>query len=163
MASLSPYRYTVVIAPIAVSALFWRHGTTVVFMLYTGFTLLLLLLSAIDCDRLILPDSLTLPGAVLALLLAGQIVPVEEAYTGALVGGGGFWLLASCFPKSLGLGDAKLMLLLGALCGLRGLSVVLTVGTATGLAFALVTKRKCLPFGPFLSFGAFVQMMGVQP
>lgn len=163
MASLSPYRCAAVLAPIAVSALFWRYGLTTAFMLYTGFALLLLVLSAIDCDRLILPDSLTLPGAVLALLLAGQVVPVGEAYTGAFVGGGGFWLLASCFPKSLGLGDAKYMLLLGALCGLRGLPVVLTVGTATGLAFALVTKRNRLPFGPFLSFGAFVQMMGVQP
>lgn len=158
----NPYFWAALLSPVLTGALLWRYGLTTAFMLYTGFALLLLVLSAIDCDRLILPDSLTLPGAVLALLLAGQVVPVGEAYTGAFVGGGGFWLLASCFPKNLGLGDAKLMLLLGALCGVRGLPVVVALGSSCGLAFALTTGRKRVPFGPFLCLGGYLHMLGVQ-
>ncbi|MEG2005628.1 MAG: A24 family peptidase, partial [Bilophila sp.] len=123
----------------------------------------LLLLSAIDCERLLLPDMLTLPGAVLAVLMcSGQGLPLVDSLLGASVGGVGFWFLARSFPRCLGLGDAKLMLLLGALCGVRGVPMIVAIGSACGLAFALSTGRKRVPFGPCLNLGAYCHMLGVQ-
>lgn len=164
MTRSSPYFWAILLAPVLATALFWRYGLSLTFLLYTLISLVLLLLSAIDCERLLLPDVLTLPGAVLGVGFACMLgMPLPEILLGAAVGGGGFWLLAHVFPKKLGLGDAKLMLMLGALCGLRGLPVIILIACATGLLCAALTRRRVLPFGPFLSLGSFAHMLGVRP
>lgn len=159
----SPYFWAALAAPVLVFILIRIHGVTMAAVLFVCFTLLLLLLAAIDCDRLILPDVCTMPGAVLALAAAPYVgLPLTESLAGALIGGGTFWLLAWKFPQSLGLGDAKLMLMLGALCGVRGVPIIILAGSALGLTTALVMGRKIIPFGPFLSFGAYLHMAGVR-
>lgn len=159
----TPYFWAMLAAPVLVSILIRIHGFTLIALLYVCFTLLLLALSALDCDRMILPDALTLPGAALALAASSCLgLTFSQSLAGAVVGGVGFWLVARLFPQSLGLGDAKLMFLLGALCGLPGLPVTLFVSSAVGLATALVTGRKRLPFGPFLSLGAYLHMVDIM-
>lgn len=151
------------LAPMLAGSLVWRHGLSVPGLLYACFALLLLALSIIDIETLRLPDVLTLPGAGLALTASFCLdLPFVESLAGAVLGGATFWLFAWKFPQNLGLGDAKLMLLLGALCGLRGLPVVILVGSALGLLVAMAMQRKHVPFGPFLSVGAFLHMLGVR-
>jgi leader peptidase (prepilin peptidase) / N-methyltransferase len=138
------------------------------------FCTLLLVLSLIDLETSLLPDALTLPGAA-AAFLASALLPHAHtlgigwraALLGALAGGGGLWLLAWAYRRirgedGLGLGDAKLMLLVGALLGPVAVPLCLFTGACLALPAGLVAARSengnglrtALPFGPFLCAGA---------
>ncbi|MDR3641440.1 MAG: prepilin peptidase [Humidesulfovibrio sp.] len=145
------------------------------------FATLCLVLSLIDLETYLLPDVLTLPGAVAAFLCSALLPPHwtlgigwEMALYGALAGGGGLWLISELYRRvrgvdGLGLGDAKLMLLFGALLGPAAVPVILFAGACLALPAGLLAMRRNaaeggegsegglhtrLPFGPFLCAGA---------
>lgn len=135
---------------------------------------MLIIMSFIDFQEFILPDVFTLPGAVLAFagstLLVGM--PWLDSLLGALIGAGAFWLLQKGYyllrgVEGLGTGDIKLMLMLGALVGWQGLPVMIFLAAFTALAASLGYMAKNahqgmqtrIPFGPFLSLGAMLQIL----
>ena len=81
--------------------------------------------------------------------------------SGCLLGGGSFWLLSVLYRRfrgrdGLGLGDAKLMALLGALAGPLALPSIVLMASLAALAFSLIARHAAsdsLPFGPWLSAG----------
>jgi leader peptidase (prepilin peptidase)/N-methyltransferase len=126
----------------------------------------LIVLAGIDAETGYLPDRLTLP---LLLLGAGfSFAPFGpsplQSLLGAVIGGGGLWLLAASYHRlrgreGLGGGDVKLVAAGGAWCGAVGLPFLLLAASATGLLFALAQmasghKERALSaelrFGPFL-------------
>jgi leader peptidase (prepilin peptidase)/N-methyltransferase len=134
------------------------------------------LLAAVDLRVRRLPDVLTLPLALAALLLLGLVTPVPERagdWTTALLGtlalGGGYFVLWIVNPDGMGFGDVKLALGAGALLGWYGWPTVM-LGTLAGFLFgvlyggALVVARRAgrrtaVPFGPFLLAGAYVGLL----
>lgn len=140
---------------------------------------ILLMASAIDMECYLLPDVLTLPGAVLAFIVS--VLPMgmapEQALLGSATGAGLLWLMQRAYrllgTEGVGTGDIKLMLMLGALSGLGGLPVLFTVAAVCALLFhacsrlarllhlAAATRpvRRMIPFGPFLSLGGMVQVL----
>lgn len=153
------------------------------FLAAVGFGTLLLVLSLIDLATFLLPDVLTLPGAG-AAFLASTLLPRQHtlgigwqaALLGALIGGGGLWLLAWTYRRlrgvdGLGLGDAKLMLLTGALLGPVAVPLTLFAGAVLALPAGLLAARRpqgagsgaglltALPFGPFLCVGAAAYLL----
>lgn len=144
-----------------------------------GFGTLLLVLSLIDLETFLLPDALTLPGAALALFASALLprahtlgIGWRQALAGALLGGGGLTLLAWTYRRirgvdGLGLGDAKLMLLVGALLGPAAVPLTLFAGALLALPAGLAASRgahgdglrTALPFGPFLCAGACAYLL----
>lgn len=137
------------------------------------FGCLLLVLAAIDLEHLILPDRLTLGGTVLGLA-AQRWLPWRGSFLdhlgGALVGAGillavyGAWYLLRR-AEGLGLGDVKMMAMVGAFLGWRGALLTFMIGTfaaagvaVTSMLFGRLGLENKLPFGPFLAFGAAVTM-----
>lgn len=143
---------------------------------------MLLTASFIDLESFLLPDVITLPGAVLALLTAtfllgpgsgpdAWIASGTTALWGAGLGGGGFWLLRLGYRalrggEGLGLGDVKLMLLIGALVGPQGLPLLLLLAGVTALLAAIIYMIRTgqggqapIPFGPFLSLACMVHLL----
>ncbi len=140
---------------------------------------ILLMASAIDMECYLLPNVLTLPGAVLAFIVS--VLPMgmapEQALLGSATGAGLLWLMQRAYrllgTEGVGTGDVKLMLMLGALSGLGGLPVLFTVAAVSALLFhacnrlahllhlAAATRpvRRMIPFGPFLSLGGMVQVL----
>lgn len=135
-----------------------------------GLAIWLLALAAIDLDRYLLPDLLTLP-----LILAGLAysyvagVGLSFALAGAIVGygliAGLAWIWRVRFDREgIGLGDAKLLAAIGAWCGIFALPVVLLVSSASAIALILVfsvgqktiAQNAVLPFGPLLCLGFWV-------
>ena len=154
----------------------WRFGATPDFLVYFVFTGMLIVGSGIDLDSFILPDGITLGGTALAIPAAIFILktPWTDVLLGALLGGGTFLAVLLVFKylrgvDGMGLGDVKLMLMLGALCGPLGLPLItLVAGISALIAFLVIAcclPRKAhlreipIPFGPFLSLGAFVQIL----
>ena len=98
------------------------------------------------------------------------------ALLGALVGGGFLWLTGWTWEKlrnveAMGLGDVKMMLMVGAYLGWRLtiLTIFLAVlsGSVTGVALMIVNRernlQRLLPFGIFLGLGSIVSLLfGVQ-
>jgi leader peptidase (prepilin peptidase)/N-methyltransferase len=145
------------------SAPSWGDAATGAFLVSSCLALL-----AIDYDHQLLPDWITLPGVAVGLALSFVSVrrtPLEAAL-GAALGAGGLFLLAFTYEKitgqeGMGLGDVKMLGMVGALLGPAGVVVTLLLGSVSGslVGIALILSRggsakTKLPFGVFLALGA---------
>jgi len=145
---------------------------------YVPFSMALLALSAIDLEHRLLPDVITLPGIGLGLGLALILPHITflEAASGALLGGLAFYGVGWVYEKlrgkrGLGGGDVKLMAMIGAFLGAASLPLVIflsaALGCLAGIALAVVQGRCqrgqwqyiSIPYGPFLSAGAFIYLL----
>ena len=136
------------------------------------FCALLVALSLIDAEHFLLPDKLTLPGIVLGLagsFFASWTTPVQSLL-GALVGGGGLLALIGAWylvrkQLAMGLGDPKMLAMIGAFLGLRQVPFVLLVACTLGtiISLGLMASRRAnlqtkLPFGVYLAFAGFLSL-----
>ncbi|HEY6050588.1 MAG TPA: prepilin peptidase [Thermoanaerobaculia bacterium] len=127
-----------------------------------------LALLAIDAEFQILPDKITLTGIVAGLglsFLSASRSPVS-AFVGAAVGAGGLWLVAFLYERvagheGMGLGDVKMLGMIGAFLGPWGVLVTILLASVTGsiVGVALIAagagdRKLRLPFGVFLAAGA---------
>jgi leader peptidase (prepilin peptidase) / N-methyltransferase len=150
-----------------VAACFWHFGLTGEAVVGAYFCAALVVLSAIDAERRILPDLIVLPSFVIVLSANLVLAPERwKEWLGASLGASLFLFLALlAYPAGMGMGDVKLALLLGA-----GLGWAVSVGMMIGMVSALVAssvlfarhglaaRKMGIPFGPFLAFGAIVAL-----
>ncbi len=136
-------------------------------------TAVLIVLTAIDLDYQLLPDSLTLPLLWIGLLLNidNTFVSLENAVLGSVFGylclWGVFWLFKIITGKEgIGHGDFKLLAALGAWFGLASLPTIVllssTVGAVLGLALIAMGKQDRetqMPFGPFLAGAGLIHLL----
>jgi prepilin signal peptidase PulO-like enzyme (type II secretory pathway) len=124
--------------------------------------------SAIDLKHRIIPDAINLPGAV--LVYATAVAAQPDRWAELLVGGlagllflGAAWVVS---PKGMGLGDVKMVLMIGlalgkyvgvALFAAFCLSLIPSLGLL--MVKGLRARKIGFPFGPFLAFGAIVALM----
>jgi len=100
------------------------------------------------------------------------LVSVLGAVIGGLVGGGFLWLMGWAWERlrkieAMGLGDVKMMFMVGAYLGWR--LTILTMflgvlsGSLIGIALMIVERRfdsrKVLPFGVFLGIGTVASLL----
>lgn len=148
--------------------LFHKFGLTPALFYWLVFTSVLITISFIDIDHQIIPDVISLPG-ILIFSCAFYFLPemtIKDSITGILVGGGGLYAVALLYyllkkQEGMGGGDIKLLAMIGAASGLKG--VLFTVfagslfGTVSGILILACTKgakpKLKIPFGPFLSAG----------
>lgn len=125
----------------------------------------LVVVTATDLERRIIPNRVVLPAFVAVLALQTVSHPSPEWALGALGAAGFLFLTVLAYPGGMGMGDVKLALLIGALLGLTT-----PIGLMLGLLFALVpsvvlfarhgvrARKMKIPFGPFLAAGAVVAL-----
>jgi leader peptidase (prepilin peptidase) / N-methyltransferase len=187
------WRYPVVelVTAVAFGICVFKLGVTLAAAKYAILSAILITLIASDLADRILPDEFTLGGAFIGLLFA-PFVPLEryfvsiflpygwnpaiysvaESLFGALVGSGSIWLIAYLYEKlrhreGLGLGDVKMIAMIGAFMGLRyaleTLMLASVLGAVIGLLFIFATKKDSktyeLPFGTFLGATALLLVM----
>ena len=136
------------------------------------FLVLLVLLSVIDIEQRILPNRIIFPGAAIILVAQLAFFPHQAVdWLAAPVGAAGvFFLVRFISPQGLGLGDVKLMFLLGAALGKTIAPAAFAGGVAAGLwaLFLLVrhgssARKMAFPYGPFLALGAAIAVFFVDP
>ena len=137
-------------------------------LLGLALVLLLVPITLIDLDHRIIPNKLTLLGAVLAPLILVLTDPgaLPEHLIAGAAAGGFFLIVAIAYPRGMGMGDIKLAAVLGVFLG-RGVAPALFVaflaGTLVGAAI-IVSKgsrdgrKTAVPFGPFLALGGVVAL-----
>jgi prepilin signal peptidase PulO-like enzyme (type II secretory pathway) len=123
----------------------------------------LLVITATDILRFRVPNAVTYP-ATLTALLAATLMPggsVESALLAAALGGGVFFLLAVITGGGIGLGDVKLAVLIGAALGLPLAYQALIYGVIAAavvmglmLLAGIVHRRQAVPYAPFLALAA---------
>ena len=132
----------------------------------------LIALAGIDYEHFLLPDAITLPGIAVGLLasLFADWTDWRQALLGAALGGGGLWLLAQLWlllrhEEGMGLGDVKMLAMVGAFLGWQGVLVTVFLGSLAGalVGLALIAAGRLdlgsrLPFGVFLAGGALVAL-----
>ncbi len=163
-------------------ALFQRTGLTLGFLPLAAFVSMLIVLIYIDLDIQILPDVIDLPGIAIGLAAGathlGALYPdlvlsrtLLESVAGAAAGAGVLLAIALTYKlvrkiEGMGLGDVKLMAMLGAMLGWEPLLPLLLLASITGAVVGILVMMRSgkgmaqvpLPFGVFLGIAALVML-----
>ena len=151
-------------------AVYAAFGPGVPAAVYFAFISTLWVVTLVDIDHRIIPDIISLPGIPIFFLASLTIptVTVTESLLGILVGGGSLYTVAwaySAIKKADGMGggDIKLLAMIGALIGWKGVLFTLftssALGTTVGVGLMIGAGKNmkfAVPFGPFLSAGAVI-------
>ncbi len=159
-----PWRYPVVeaITALVLSALFAVHGLSPLFFVYSVLTLFLIPIAFIDLQT----------GFILGVILAFglQFENWKSLLIGAVVGGAillffgmlGKWMFRK---ESIGMGDVKLLVLIGVYMGFPEVVYSLFLGVfvagffiLVGMVMKKIRLSDTIPFGPFIAIGTVVYM-----
>lgn len=143
-----------------------RQG--LIFSLLFIFCSALVVVTFIDLEHKIIPDSITLPGIVIGFIASFFIPQLGwlNSLIGIVGGGGSLLLIAYGYElvakkEGMGGGDVKLLAMMGAFLGWKGvIFIVFTaslIGSVIGVGLMLAKNKDgtlAIPFGPFLASGA---------
>jgi leader peptidase (prepilin peptidase)/N-methyltransferase len=145
----------------------WHYGPTWLLASRLLLGCILIVLFAIDLEHHLLPNVVTLPGIVIGLAFSFVTTPGwQSALIGVVVGGAVPWLIAEAYYRirhedGLGMGDVKMLAMIGAFVGWQLTIVTLMLASFAGSIIGvllIVTRRGgmkyALPFGTFLALGA---------
>jgi leader peptidase (prepilin peptidase) / N-methyltransferase len=153
-----------------VAGCFWKFGLSWDAAVASFFCVVLVVLSAIDIDRRIVPNKIVLPAAVIVLAAQTILHPSVE-WLAAGLGASLFLLLAAlAYPRGMGMGDVKLALLLGFALG-RTVPVAMFAGMLSALVPSAVlfarhgsaARKMAIPFAPFLALGGLLGLFAGHP
>ena len=129
---------------------------------------LFVLLAWLDLRSRLIPNAIVYPGILLAVGLSstGPGPGLLESLGGGLVALGTGSAIRALSGGGLGGGDVKMVALVGAVVGLRGIVAAGALTAAAGglVAGALLMLRlrrwgDVLPYGPFVAFGGLAGML----
>lgn len=170
-------RYMVVelISGIVYVLLYLHFGLSVKFLAMCYLASSLIVVSFIDLDTYEIPDSITLSGIALGLIISvispsvmGKTIRLEaglDSLFGILVGGGIIFILGVLgefvFKKeAMGGGDVKLLAMIGAFIGWKLAIFTFFLapffGAFAGIFMKLKYGKEVIPYGPYLSIAAIV-------
>ena len=123
-------------------------------------------ITLIDLEHRLIPNRITPPAAVAAVVAILAFDPgfIVEAAVAAAAAGGCFLLVAIISPRGMGMGDVKLVAMLGLYLGRAiapAIFIALVAGVVVGAAIiarvGMTEGRKtAVPFGPFLALGGLI-------
>lgn len=177
-----PLRYPLVEALNALmyASVIWRFGLGWHTLFIFAFCSAMIVITFIDLDFQIIPDVITLPGIPLGLIAGSLLIPdpfARDSVLGfregliGLISGGGLFLMIVILSQlilkreGMGLGDVKMMAMIGAFAGWKSMLLTTFAGSLLGSAVGIslmVFKGKGretrIPFGPFLAAGALITL-----
>ena len=129
----------------------------------------MLVLFVIDLQLRILPNTITLPGIAVGFVLGSLAGPGWlDSLLGIAAGGGVLFGVGEAYyrirgEEGLGMGDVKMLAMVGAFLGWKLALVTLVlsslVGSVCGVGLMIVRReglKYALPFGTFLAVAALV-------
>ncbi len=148
---------------------YWQLGWQPLLGIRLLFVAAMIVLFVIDLQHRILPDVITLPGIVIGLAASMFLEPGwQAALIGVAAGGGVLWAVGEAYfrvrgEEGMGVGDVKMLAMIGAFLGWQLTLVTLLfaslTGSAVGVGMVMFDRRHMkyqLPLGSFLAAGAVV-------
>jgi leader peptidase (prepilin peptidase)/N-methyltransferase len=145
----------------------WYYGPGVLLASRLVFGCALIVLFAIDLEHHLLPNVITLPGIVVGLIFSFFTAPGWMAsLIGAVLGGGALFGIAEAYyrvrhEEGLGMGDVKMLAMVGAFLGWQLTLLTLMLASLSGTVIGLLLiatgrggMKYALPFGTFIALGA---------
>lgn len=195
------YPFVEIISGVLAVFLYGKYGLGLEFASYLVLCLSLIVITFIDLEFMIIPNVITFPGILIGFLFAalqtdwniffevipaisgnnfGQIIsatPILNSLFGIILGGGILFCIAYVYKlirkiDGMGMGDVKLLAMLGAFLGPGGVVFIIFVssliGTVVGVSLMIYykgTMKYAIPYGPFLSLAAiaFIFTGGLSP
>jgi leader peptidase (prepilin peptidase) / N-methyltransferase len=123
---------------------------------------LLVAITLTDLDRRVIPNKIVLAGAVAGAAIVAATDPssFDERAIAALGAGGFLFVVALLYPRGMGMGDVKLIAMMGIYLGRAiapALLIAFAVGALVGVALMArhgsEARKRAVPFGPFLALG----------
>jgi leader peptidase (prepilin peptidase)/N-methyltransferase len=151
-----------------------RYGISLNYLIFFVFFASLTLVSFIDLSHRIIPDVISLPGILIGLVISlfYPQMSFKNALIGVALGGGSLYVVASLYQlvtkrEGMGFGDVKLLAMIGAFIGWKGVLFTILcssfIGSVIGVVLMLMSSetdsKYAVPFGPFLSLGAIIYVM----
>ena len=140
------------------------------------FAAAMIVLFVVDLRHHVLPNVITLPGIAIGLTCSFGVEPgLPDALAGALAGGGSLLVIAKVYTlvrgrEGLGMGDVKMLAMIGAFLGLPLAFVTLAwaslLGAIVGIGMMRLTGagwQHPLPLGSFLAAAAVAASLVGDP
>jgi leader peptidase (prepilin peptidase) / N-methyltransferase len=145
------------------------YGWTPLLAVRLLFACAMIVLFVIDLQHQILPNVITVPGIVIGFILSVFLPPGwVSSLLGIVLGGGVLLAIMEAYARArgfegLGMGDVKMLAMIGAFLGWQLMLLTLVLGSLAGslIGVGLMATRRggmktALPFGTFLAMGALV-------
>jgi leader peptidase (prepilin peptidase)/N-methyltransferase len=166
------YPFVELLGGIAALACALSFGPTLHGLVSFTFIATLIVVTFIDLDHRIIPDTISLPGIPIFFLgaLAVPTITWQASALGILAGGGVLFAVAWGYQlmtgrEGMGGGDIKLLAMIGAMIGWQGILFTLFAASVIGTMIGVLTMlqsgkgmRLAIPFGPFLATGAIIYL-----
>ncbi len=143
------------------------YGWTPLLAVRLLFACAMIVLFVIDLQHHILPNVITIPGIVIGFLFSLFLPPGWlSSLLGIVLGGGVLYAVMEAYARArgfegLGMGDVKMLAMIGAFLGWQLMLLTLILGSFLGslIGLALMAAKRggmrtALPFGTFLAIGA---------
>ena len=163
--------------------IYYKFGTTLYFLHAIFFVSILIPIAFIDARHLIIPNVLSLTGLILGVGIVSIIAYQDKdldylkmRLVGFVIGGLVIWLIgfigsALMRKKAMGMGDVKLMAIIGLYLGaFPELPMVIALSAFSGAIIGtllIVTGKKSrqspIPYGPFIVGAAVVVLLWGDP
>ncbi len=148
---------------------YWQLGWQPLLGIRLVFVAAMIALFVTDLQHRILPNVITLPGVVIGVAASLLFEPGWRAsLIGVVVGGGALWAVGEAYfrirgEEGMGMGDVKMLAMIGAFLGWQLMLVTLLIASLAGSAFGggmiLLDRgsmKYALPLGSFLAAGALI-------
>ena len=134
---------------------------------YLTLTSILIVITFTDLDHQIIPNKVNLFAfvAFIILNLFSGYIQWKDSLLGALIGGGFLFVLA-LLTGAMGIGDVKLITVIGFYLGWKSTILTLFLSFIIGgvfgillLAFRIKGRKDIIPFGPWIAIASYITML----
>lgn len=163
------------ITPILIIALLFKFGLTLNFWVYAFLTIILVMDAFADIKAQIIPNGLNFVGFIVGAIFI-YYMTIKDAMSGVdllfgMLTGGGIFILIALFSylaykkEGMGMGDVKLMAVLGMFFGVYNTIQIFVLSFALGaiasiilMIFKMKKSTDYMAFGPFIVISSIITM-----
>jgi leader peptidase (prepilin peptidase)/N-methyltransferase len=118
-----------------------------------------------DLDQRVIPNAVVGAGAVAAIvgIAIGDASALDDRLIAAAAAGGALFVIVMLYPRGMGMGDVKLVAMMGLYLG-RAIAPAVLIGFLVGAVVGIgmiarrgaAARKQAIPFGPFLALGGVI-------
>jgi len=147
---------------------FLNYDLTSEFIIFIFLISVLIVVSFIDIKYQIIPNEITFTFIPIGLILSLFFNHIKflDSLLGLLIPAGILLLIAFIYKKGMGIGDVKLIGMIGVFIGWEYALISIFIGALFGSIYGIymmvtvnITRKTRIPFGPFISLGAVIMIL----
>lgn len=168
-----PVRYLVVESITAFIYLYGylRYGISLELLTFLTMVTILIPIALIDYSEMLIPDSLSITGIIIGLILSAFRGVIISSILGMVLGAAFIYVLLKIgkiiYKKDvMGFGDVKLAAMLGAFVGWQNFLITIMLSALLGSVYGAIqikrgeaTTKSLIPYGPFLAIAGVISFI----